>query len=89
LAAGLFNLTKIPELKKRIFFTLFILAVYRIGVHIPTPGIDTAALAALFAKNKGTLLDFFDLFSGGALSNLSVLLLELCRILVHQLYYSF
>ncbi|MCL6584430.1 MAG: preprotein translocase subunit SecY [bacterium] len=66
------NIFKIPELKKRILFTLGLLAVFRIGAHIPTPGIDGAALSAFFAHAKGTLLGFFDMFSGGALSKLTV-----------------
>ncbi len=69
---GLKNISKIPELQKRILFSFFLLAVYRIGAHVPTPGIDTAALAAFFEQAKGSLLGFFDMFSGGALSNLSV-----------------
>jgi len=66
------NIFKIPELKKRILFTFALLAVFRIGAHIPTPGIDGAALGAFFANAKGTLLGFFDMFSGGALSRLTV-----------------
>jgi len=66
------NIFKIPELKKRILFTFALLAVFRIGAHIPTPGIDGAALSAFFANAKGTLLGFFDMFSGGALSKLTV-----------------
>ncbi len=69
---GLQNIGKIPELKKRIVATLLLLAVYRLGVHIPTPGIDGNALAALFAKAKGTLLGFFDMFAGGGFERLSV-----------------
>ncbi len=69
---GFQNIGKIPELKRRIMFTFLLLAVYRIGVHVPTPGIDAAALAALFAQAKGTLLGFFDMFSGGAMRRLSV-----------------
>jgi len=61
-----------PELAKRVGFTLFMLTVYRVGVQIPTPGIDTAALASFFAKAKGTLFGLFDMFSGGALENLSI-----------------
>ncbi|MBE9546183.1 MAG: preprotein translocase subunit SecY [Proteobacteria bacterium] len=72
LLGGLKNIQKIPELQKRILATFLLLAVYRIGVHIPTPGIDTAALAAFFEQAKGSLLGLFDMFSGGALSNLSV-----------------
>jgi preprotein translocase subunit SecY len=69
---GFQNIFKIPELKKRIFYTLALLFVYRIGVHVPTPGIDSTALAAFFARAQGTLLGLFDMFSGGALERLSV-----------------
>jgi preprotein translocase subunit SecY len=69
---GFQNIPKIPELKKRIFITLLLLAVYRIGVHVPTPGIDATALAAFFAQAKGTLFGFIDMFSGGAFERLSV-----------------
>lgn len=69
---GFQNIFKIPELKRRIIFTAALLAVYRIGVHIPTPGIDGNALAAFFAQQKGTILGLFDMFSGGALERLSV-----------------
>ena len=70
--AGFQNVFKIPELKKRILFTLAMLAVYRIGAHIPTPGINGAALADFFARTQGTILGFFDMFSGGALSRLTI-----------------
>jgi preprotein translocase subunit SecY len=69
---GFQNILKIPELKKRIFYSLALLIVYRIGVHVPTPGIDSVALAAFFARTKGTLLSLFDMFAGGALERLSV-----------------
>jgi len=69
---GFGNIFKIPELKKRILFTLGLLIVYRVGVHVPTPGIDGTALASFFAGKKGTLLGLFDMFSGGALERLSV-----------------
>jgi len=72
---GFQNIAKIPELKKRILFTLFMLAVYRIGCHIPTPGIDGAALSAFFSDKQGSLFGLFDMFSGGALSNMSVMAL--------------
>ncbi|UCF56777.1 MAG: preprotein translocase subunit SecY [Deltaproteobacteria bacterium] len=72
---GFQNIGKIPELKKRILFTLFMLAVYRVGCHIPTPGIDGAALAAFFSARQGTLFGLFDMFSGGALSQMSVMAL--------------
>ncbi len=69
---GFGNIFKIPELKKRIFVTLALLIVYRVGVHVPTPGIDGVALATFFAGKQGTLLGLFDMFSGGALERLSV-----------------
>lgn len=72
---GFQNIGKIPELKKRILFALFMLAVYRVGCHIPTPGIDGAALAAFFDARQGTLFGLFDMFSGGALSQMSVMAL--------------
>jgi len=71
------NALKIPELKQRIFFTIFILAVYRLGCHIPTPGVDGAALSKLIdtlSQGGGGVgvLGFYDLFSGGALHNATV-----------------
>ncbi len=70
--SGFQNIGRIPELKRRIAMTLALLAVYRIGVHIPTPGINTEALMSYFRAAQGTLLGLFDMFSGGALSHLSV-----------------
>ena len=70
--AGFSNIGRIPELKRRIMMTLLLLAVYRIGAHIPTPGINAQALMAYFKAAQGTLLGLFDMFSGGALSHLSV-----------------
>ena len=72
IGSGFANIFKIPELKRRILFTAALLIVYRIGVHVPVPGIDAAALASFFARAKGTLLGLFDMFSGGALERLSV-----------------
>jgi preprotein translocase subunit SecY len=69
---GFQNAFRIPELKRRILFTLALLAVYRVGAHVPTPGIDSQALAAFFEQTQGTLLGFFDMFSGGALSRLTI-----------------
>ncbi len=69
---GFQNIPKIPELKRRVTITLLLLAVYRIGVHVPTPGIDAVALSAFFAQAKGTLFSFIDMFSGGAFERLSV-----------------
>ena len=72
---GVGNIFRVPELKKRIIFTALALIAYRIGSHIPTPGIDAHALASFFQQAGGTLLGFFDLFSGGALRRLSILAL--------------
>jgi len=66
------NIFKIPELKKRVLFSLGMLAVYRVGCHIPTPGIDGQALSHFFKQAQGTLLGLFDMFSGGALEKLTV-----------------
>ncbi|MBW2205378.1 MAG: preprotein translocase subunit SecY [Deltaproteobacteria bacterium] len=72
---GVQNIAKIPELKKRVIFTFLMLAVYRLGCHIPTPGIDGAALGSFFSSQQGTLFGLFDMFSGGALSQMSVMAL--------------
>ncbi len=70
--SGAQNIFRIPELKKRIFITFLFLAIYRVGVHIPTPGVNGDALASFFAQAKGTLFSLIDMFSGGALERLSV-----------------
>lgn len=69
---GFQNIPKIPELRKRIIITFLLLAVFRIGVHVPTPGIDAQALASFFEQAKGTLFGLFDMFSGGAFQRVSV-----------------
>src|SRR3989475_6380447 len=70
--SGFQNASRIPELRRRVLFTLAMLAVYRLGVHVPTPGIDRHAMAAFFEQQKGTLFGFLNLFSGGALEQFSV-----------------
>jgi len=70
--SGAQNIFKIPELKRRILFSFLFLAIYRVGVHIPTPGINGDALASFFAQARGTLFSLIDMFSGGALERLSV-----------------
>jgi preprotein translocase subunit SecY len=65
------NSWKIPELKRRIIFTLVMLAIYRLGCHVPTPGVDGRALAEHMALSGG-LLGFYDIFSGGAFRNATV-----------------
>jgi preprotein translocase subunit SecY len=66
------NVFRVPDLRKRILFTLGLLAVYRFGGHIPTPGINADVLAQFFDQNKGTFLGFIDLFSGGQLRRLTI-----------------
>ena len=69
---GLKNIFKIPELRNRVLFTLGMLAIYRLGNHIPTPGVDARALTDFFEQNKGTWFGFVDMFSGGNLSKVTV-----------------
>ncbi len=69
---GFSNASRIPELRRRLLFTAFVLAVYRVGVAVPTPGIDGQALAAFFDAAAGTLFGWVNLFSGGALERFSV-----------------
>ena len=69
---GFKNTANVPELRRRLIFTFLMLAVYRVGLQIPTPGINGEALAAFFAKNAGTLFGMFNMFSGGALENFSI-----------------
>jgi preprotein translocase subunit SecY len=69
---GIQNIFRIPELKKRILYTFGLLAVYRVGAFIPTPGIDSQALARYFESVQGTILGFFNMFSGGALEQMAV-----------------
>jgi preprotein translocase subunit SecY len=65
------NAFKIPELKSRIFFTLVMLAIYRLGAHVPVPGVDGGALAKMLGQTGG-LLGLYDMFSGGAFKNATV-----------------
>ncbi|HXG34551.1 MAG TPA: preprotein translocase subunit SecY [Bryobacteraceae bacterium] len=66
------NVFRIPDLRKRVLFTLALLAVYRVGGHIPTPGINTYRLEEFFQQNQGTLFGFIDLFSGGMFRRLTI-----------------
>ncbi|WP_333654769.1 preprotein translocase subunit SecY [Dissulfurispira sp.] len=70
--ANIRNIFKIPELKVRVLFTLSLLTVYRIGAHIPTPGINGDALSKFLTEKRGALMGFFDMFSGGALSRVTI-----------------
>ena len=62
------NIFKIPELRSRVLFTMMMLVVYRIGAHVPTPGINNEELFKFLQREGGALLGFLDIFSGGALS---------------------
>src|ERR1700720_2151372 len=66
------NLFRIPDLRNRVLFTMALLAVYRIGAHIPTPGINTRVLESLFQQGQGSVLGIFDLFSGGNFRRLTI-----------------
>ena len=66
------NIWNMPDLRKRIGFTLLLLAVYRVGAWIPTPGINTEVLTRFFEQNRGTVFGFMDLFSGGNLSRFTI-----------------
>lgn len=68
--SALSNVVKIPELRQRIIFTLIMFAVFRMGTHIPVPGVDPSAIEQLF--NNGSLFGLLDLFSGGAFSKFSI-----------------
>jgi preprotein translocase subunit SecY len=66
------NIFRIPDLRKRVLFTLALLFVYRIGGHIPTPGVNADKLAQFFEQSRGSFLGFVDLFSGGQLRRLTI-----------------
>lgn len=72
LITSLQNIFKIPELRSRVLFTLAMLAVYRIGAHVPTPGINNEELFKFLTERGGALMGFLDIFSGGALSRLTI-----------------
>ena len=69
------NILKIPDLRNRILFTLAMLAIYRLGIFIPAPGVDRLALSEFFADAQGTLFSMYNMFSGGALEQFSVFVL--------------
>src|SRR6266480_4481777 len=66
------NIFQVPELKRRIIFTLALFAVYRLGEHVPTPGVNAKALAGAFESQRGTLFGLYDLFVGGAFSRATI-----------------
>jgi len=72
LIESLKNIFRIPDLRSRVLFTLAMLAVYRLGNHVPTPGVDARALTEFFEQNRATWFGFVDMFSGGNLSKVTV-----------------
>src|ERR1700720_4644045 len=66
------NVFRIPDLRKRVFFTLAMLAVYRLGGHLPIPGVDAQRFQDFIQQNQGTVFGFFDLFSGGTFRRLTI-----------------
>src|SRR5881392_3738565 len=66
------NIFRIPDLRKRILFTLALLAVYRVGGHIPIPGVNSEMFRQYIDQNRGTLLGFVDLFSGGNIRRMTI-----------------
>ncbi len=72
LTGSIRNIISVPDLRKRLLFMFGLLAVYRMGSWIPTPGVDTGALQALFDQQAGTIFGFLDVFSGGNLRRLSI-----------------
>jgi preprotein translocase subunit SecY len=66
------NIFQVPELKRRILFTLALFVIYRLGEHIPTPGVNARALASAFESQRGTLFGLYDLFVGGAFSRATI-----------------
>src|SRR5579859_7329042 len=66
------NIFRVPDLRKRVLFTLAMLAVYRLGSHIPTPGINAAALQRLFEQSRGSFLGLLDMFNGGNIRRLTI-----------------
>ena len=72
MASGIANIGKIPELRKRIFFTLALLAVYRIGIFVTTPGVDREVMGQIVKQSSSSFMGLFNMFSGGALEQLSI-----------------
>ena len=66
------HIFSIPDLRNRVLFTLIVLGVYRVGNHIPTPGVNTEALAILAEQTAGTMFGLYDMFSGGNLSRVTI-----------------
>ncbi len=82
------NISKLEELKKRVFFTILMLGIYRVATQVPTPGVDGAALSSFFDGMKGSLFSVFNTFSGGALERFSVLALGIMPYITSSIIFS-
>lgn len=82
------TLSKLEELKKKVFFTILMLGVYRVATQVPTPGIDGAALQSFFQGMKGSIFSVFNTFSGGALERFSVLALGIMPYITSSIIFS-
>lgn len=81
------NPLRIPDLRRRVLFTAGMLALYRLGAHLPVPGVNAAALERLF-KQQGSLFNFLDLFAGGALSNFAIFALTVFPYITASIIFS-
>ena len=81
------NALRLPDLRKKILFTLGVLVVYRLASHVPVPGVDREALRQVFSPGSqtGQLLNFLDLLSGGAMANFSVMALGVYPFITAQI----
>ncbi len=70
--SGFINAFKIKDLRNKLFYTLFILVIYRLGCHVPTPGVDTGRLQQFFASSSNNLFGLYDTFTGGAFANATI-----------------
>ena len=84
---SLSNPLRIPDLRRRLLFTAFMLVLYRLGAHLPVPGVDVRALQQLF-QQQGGLLSFYDLFVGGALSNFAIFALGVFPYITASIIFS-
>ena len=82
------HVSKLEELKKRVFFTILMLGIYRVATQVPTPGVDGAALSSFFDGMKGSLFSVFNTFSGGALERFSVLALGIMPYITSSIIFS-
>src|SRR5580704_2710632 len=83
------NIFRIPDLRKRVFFALAMLAVYRLGGHLPIPGVDAQRFQDFIQQNQGTVFGFFDLFSGGTFRRLTIFALGIMPYITSSIILQF